>query len=110
MTDSGEAKVTLRLTVSQSVCLGVVPHLGHMTRNLFIYLNFKKVTVLSVWAPSLRRGRVCRLSVICVRSLSVCMYSVFTKFIKQNTRKCFMYSINKASVSPGSVQQIVPYF
>jgi hypothetical protein len=30
-----KVKVTLRLTVSQSVCLGVVPRLGHMTSNLF---------------------------------------------------------------------------
>jgi hypothetical protein len=31
-----KVKVTLRLTVSQSVCLGIVPHLGHMTRNLAV--------------------------------------------------------------------------
>jgi hypothetical protein len=58
-------KVILRLTVSQSVsqsvCLGVVPYLGHMTRNLFIGFNFKKVAVLSMWAPSLTRDQVCRL-------------------------------------------------
>jgi hypothetical protein len=38
-------RVTLRLTVSQSVCLGVEPHLGLMTR----YLFWMKVTVLSMW-------------------------------------------------------------
>jgi hypothetical protein len=69
-----KVKVTLRLTVSQSVCLGVVPHLGHMTRNLFVYFNFEKVTVLSMWAPSLTRGRVCRLSVSPL-SLSVYIYT-----------------------------------
>jgi hypothetical protein len=36
-------RVTLRLTVSQPVCLGVVPHLGHMTRNLFFVLNLRKL-------------------------------------------------------------------
>jgi hypothetical protein len=34
-----KVKVTLRLTVSQSVCLGVVPLLGHMTSNLFILIS-----------------------------------------------------------------------
>jgi hypothetical protein len=38
-------RVTLQLTVSQSVCLGVEPPLGLMTR----YLFFSKVTVLSLW-------------------------------------------------------------
>jgi hypothetical protein len=31
-----KVKVTLRLMVSQSVSLGVEPHLGHMTRYLFL--------------------------------------------------------------------------
>jgi hypothetical protein len=30
-------------TDSQSVCLGVVPHLGHMTRNLFFCFNLRKL-------------------------------------------------------------------
>jgi hypothetical protein len=38
-------RVTLRLTVSQSVCLGVEPRLGLMTRYLFSL----KVTALSIW-------------------------------------------------------------
>jgi hypothetical protein len=41
-------RVTLQLTVSQSVCLGVEPRLGFMTR-LFIYLFLVKVTVLLIW-------------------------------------------------------------
>jgi hypothetical protein len=40
-----QVKVTLRLTVGQSVCLGVEPRLGLMTRYLFLL----KVSVLSVW-------------------------------------------------------------
>jgi hypothetical protein len=52
-------KVTLRLTVSQSVSLGIEPHLGLMTRYLAI-------TIWQLWscfcgAPSLTRGRVCLL-------------------------------------------------
>jgi hypothetical protein len=54
-----EVKVTLRLTVSQSVSLGVEPHLGLMTREL----------ASTIWqlrsgfcgAPSLTRGWVCLL-------------------------------------------------
>jgi hypothetical protein len=38
-------RVTLQLTVSQSVCLGVEPRLGLMTR----YILLVKVTVLSIW-------------------------------------------------------------
>jgi hypothetical protein len=49
-----KVKVTLRLTVGQSVSLGIEPHLGLMTR----YLLFLRVTVLFCGAPSLTRGRV----------------------------------------------------
>jgi hypothetical protein len=42
-----KVKVTLRLTVSQSVCLGVEPRLGLMTRYLGLF--WMKVAVLSVW-------------------------------------------------------------
>jgi hypothetical protein len=44
---SVKVKVTLRLTVSQSVCLGVEPKYGTFDQRLFIYLFFFKVTVLS---------------------------------------------------------------
>jgi hypothetical protein len=38
-------RVTLRLTVSQSVSLGVEPNVGLLTRDIFFF--FFKVTVLS---------------------------------------------------------------
>jgi hypothetical protein len=41
-------QVRLQLTVSQSVYLGVEPHLGPMARYLFIYYFFVKVAVLSI--------------------------------------------------------------
>jgi hypothetical protein len=41
-----KVKVTLRLTVGQSVCLGVEPQLELMTRRVSSYM---KVTVLSIW-------------------------------------------------------------
>jgi hypothetical protein len=53
-----KVKVTLRLTVGQSVSLGVEPHLGLMTRYL---LQFDSYDLVFVGAPSLTRGRVCLL-------------------------------------------------
>jgi hypothetical protein len=40
-----KVKVTLRLTVSQSVNLGVEPHLGLMTRYLVVFDNYGSVCV-----------------------------------------------------------------
>jgi hypothetical protein len=40
-------RVTLQLTVSQSVCRGVEPNLGLLTRDLTSLFLFLKVTVLS---------------------------------------------------------------
>jgi hypothetical protein len=37
---SVKVKVTLRLTVSQSVSLGVVPHLGLMTKYLLVFDSY----------------------------------------------------------------------
>jgi hypothetical protein len=49
-TVSQSVRVTLQLTVIQSVCLGVEPNLGLLTRDhffFFCFLFFLKVTVLS---------------------------------------------------------------
>jgi hypothetical protein len=40
VTKLSEVEVTLRLTVSQSVSLGVEPHLGLMTRYIFLFDNY----------------------------------------------------------------------
>jgi hypothetical protein len=48
-------RVTLQLTVSQSVCLGVEPRPGLMTRYLFL---IEKLQSCPNGAPSLMRGRV----------------------------------------------------
>jgi hypothetical protein len=42
---SQKVKVTLRLTVSQSVNLGVEPHLGLMTRYLLLFDSYGPVFV-----------------------------------------------------------------
>jgi hypothetical protein len=96
-------RVTFRLAVSQSVCLGVEPRPGLMTRYLFW---IKKLQSCPYGAPSLTRSRVCLLPVI-VGSIVHChLYSYLQFALKLN----HMYNIYKASVSPGSVQQILPYF
>jgi positive regulator of sigma E activity len=40
-TNSVKVEVTLRLTVSQSVSLGIEPHLGLVTRYLFFFLQLR---------------------------------------------------------------------
>jgi hypothetical protein len=54
-----KTKVTLRLTVSQSVSLGVEPHLGLMTR--YLAITILQLRSCFCGAPSLTRGRVCLL-------------------------------------------------
>jgi hypothetical protein len=58
-----EVEVTLQLTVSHSVCQGIEPTLGLVTRYYFLSEGcFLKVAVLLCRAPSLTRGQVCHLS------------------------------------------------
>jgi hypothetical protein len=58
-----KVKVTLRLTVSQSVCLGVEPNLGLLTRIFFLP---SKLQSCLFGALSLTRGRVCHVSVFVI--------------------------------------------
>jgi hypothetical protein len=50
-------------SVSQSVCLGVEPNLGLLTRDIIIIIFFESYILVLFGAPSLTRGRVCHLSV-----------------------------------------------
>jgi hypothetical protein len=64
-------RVTLRLTVSQPVSLGVEPLLGLMTRFLVLPSDYCCLCPLG-GAPSLTRGRVCHLSVVFVMIFMSC--------------------------------------
>jgi hypothetical protein len=60
-------RVTLQLTVSQPVCLGVEPNLGQLTRVYFLLeISFRQCNFV---APSLTRGRVCKLLYNCFWAL-----------------------------------------
>jgi hypothetical protein len=100
-----KVKVTLRLTVGQSVRLGVEPRLGHTTRYFFLFESY--YLSCPCGAPSLTRGRVCRLSVMIGSISPLSFVQLFTILLLKSNR---MYNIYKASVSPGSLQQTMPYF
>jgi hypothetical protein len=72
-------KITLRLMVSQSVCLRVEPHLGLITRYKLLFHSY----CLVLWrGPSLTRGRVCSMSEsVSSTTSTVIMYKYFTFYI-----------------------------
>jgi hypothetical protein len=57
-----KVKVTLRLTVSQSVCLGVKPKFWTFDQIFF----FQNYCFCLFGAPSLTRGRVCHVSLFVI--------------------------------------------
>jgi hypothetical protein len=68
-----KVKVTLRLTVSQSVCLGVEPNLGLLTRDFSF--SFFSITVLSLWgALSDERSGLYFVSLLSMESIAVGQY------------------------------------
>jgi hypothetical protein len=68
-----KVRITLQLTINQSVCLGVKPTLGLVTRYYYLSQGCCLVCV----APSLTRGQVCHLSVSVFSNLSVCTFSIY---------------------------------
>jgi hypothetical protein len=65
-----KVRVTLRPTVSQSVCLGIEPNLGLLTRVCFLLeISFRQLQVCNFVTPSLSRGRVCKLLYNCFWAL-----------------------------------------
>jgi hypothetical protein len=77
-------KVTLRLTVSQSVCLGVEPNLGLLTRDFFL----KLLSCHFLGAPFLTRGQVCHVPVFVFEVYS--SQSLSSKYLHLNYKltKC----------------------
>jgi hypothetical protein len=69
-----KVKVTLQLTISQSVSLGVEPHLGRMTRYLLLFDSYGLVLC---GTPSLTRGRVCLLYMLLALASAVFLGSEF---------------------------------
>jgi hypothetical protein len=105
-------RVTLQLTVSQSVCLDVEPTCGRLTRYCFLFKSLGlEFVVPSLWGAlsDERRGLsfvshslvIC----LCVHLLLIFLFHTFTIYILYNT--C---NIDKASFCPGLVQQIMPYY
>jgi hypothetical protein len=84
-TDWATVRVTLRLTVSQSVSLGVEPLLGLMTRFLVLYNDYCSLWPLG--APSLTRG--CHLSEAFV--LLLCRVRIFTTLYTPYTIRYVQY-------------------
>jgi hypothetical protein len=124
--ESVRVRVTLRLTVSQSVCLGVEPNYGTFDHRLFICLfSFESYSLVILGgAPSLTRGRVCLVSVLSLKSTVVChLYKISTYILQCTVLNTFtnnnifkhIYKSSEyiqfiqASFSPGFVQQIMSY-
>jgi hypothetical protein len=105
-----KVKVTLRLTVSQSLCLGVEPKYGTFDQS---FIFFESYSLVIFGAPSLTRGQVCHVSVLSMKSTVVChFYKIFTlQFTMLNifTKVVKYVQYIQASFSPGFVQQIMPY-
>jgi hypothetical protein len=92
-------------TDGQSVCLSWcrAPAVAHDQ----IFLLVWKILSCPCGAPSLTRRRVCHLSLIVGSISSLSFVHLFTILLLEPNR---MYSIYKAYVSLGSVQDTMPYF
>jgi hypothetical protein len=84
-----KVKDTLQLMVSHSVCLGIEPHLGHITRCVLL---FWPVLFCPCGVTSLTRRRVCYLStIICSSKSSVYTLKAFTYYLLLQDRTGVMY-------------------
>jgi hypothetical protein len=105
-------KFTLGLTVSRPVCLGIKHPFGTYDQ---IFIAVWRLQAFWCGALPLTRGRVCHLPQS--RSAVVSLLSLCTIYILHVCIYCryaclnvCVYNTYKTSVSPGSVQQIMPYY
>jgi hypothetical protein len=127
VSQSVRVRVTLQLTVSQSVSLGVEPNLGLLTRDIFFF--FLKLQSCLTWGAlsDERSGlsfvslqsvyssqsvftsfiyNLCYTQVICT-IVNLSIYVVLYTFTIEYTKIHYLQYI-QASFSPGIAQQIMP--
>jgi hypothetical protein len=112
--------VRVRVTFSQSVSqyvLASTPLCGRLTRYCFLFKSLGLgFVVLSLWGAlsdeRLRLSFVSQSLLICLRVHLLVTFLSFTylPYIYTIHYTIHMYNMYKASFSPGSVQQIMPYY
>jgi hypothetical protein len=114
---SERVRVNLRLTVSQYV-LASSPLFGRLTRYCFLFKSFSlEFVVLPLWGalsddrPGLSFESHSLVICLCVHLLFTFSFHPFTIMYTIQYIYIYIYIyIYKASFSPGSVQQIMPYY
>jgi hypothetical protein len=94
-------------TDGQSVSLGVEPHLGLMTRCLLLFDSCGLVFVGGALSDE-RTGLSFVRVIVCSSKSFVRIYKIFTFYMLYMLKIHIQYT--RPLVSPGSVQQVMPYF
>jgi hypothetical protein len=94
-----KVKVTLRLTVSQSVCLGVEPRLGLMTRCFFLFETVSnRICYVSkkICNVSNEMCNTCATSYVTANNSRPMAYLILNVYVNERIQKwCLFYSQNK---------------
>jgi hypothetical protein len=78
-----KVKVILRLTVNEPVCVGVRHPSGSQEQ---IFISIRQSQICWCWAPSLTRGRVCRLKLLLALPLLTGNIRSFSQYFQANFR------------------------